>query len=162
MTRLRASRQDPRHLRTSGQRRAWILLAASFISVGLLVIALAQVPAFREWFALSTSHRPEQFTSLYFRDYDSIPKHVVVGTSVSIPFDVTSHESQAKEYRYVASVQVLPSDQRTILATKSFSLEPGQTGSFEVLFSPTESGVTYRVEFRLLDLNQAIDVGLKS
>jgi hypothetical protein len=51
-------------------------------------------------FQTATTHQPENFTELYFTDYNSLHHTLTAGKSYPVTFTVTNHESKTFTYVY--------------------------------------------------------------
>ena len=109
---------------------------------------------------MGTTHQPERVTELYFTDYNAIETQITVKKQYFIPFTVVNHEARPTTYTYETSA--IEGAKSTPLSSGTLTLIDGQAGHATVNFTPTTPGTTYQISIKLTNVNQEINVRLKS
>ncbi|MCA1691936.1 MAG: hypothetical protein LC733_06970, partial [Actinobacteria bacterium] len=83
------------------RRKLFVGAAALMAIVAAVALGLLFSPSLHSQIKGSVTRHPTPFTELYFDDYASVPKDLIVGQPNLIHFAIANHENSAVTYRFV-------------------------------------------------------------
>ncbi|MDO8736777.1 MAG: DUF1616 domain-containing protein [Thermoleophilia bacterium] len=134
-----------------------IILSVAVIVLCIFFYASGSVPGFLSPFV---SKQSEQFTELYFTDYEEMPKFVEVGRSYPVGFTIVNHENRGEAYEYRATA--VEGSLATVLETASLYLNNEEKAERQIVFTPSKTGEKSKLVIELVDRNQEITFTMQS
>ena len=110
--------------------------------------------------ALATTRQPEKFTELYFNNYESLQKLILVGKPMEVAFSVVNHEAQAMVYH--CKIWVEQNGKSKLMEAIDIAVPDGKTAVYTYTFVPEKPSTLYQIRIEIPKLKQFISARLKS
>lgn len=106
-------------------RRAIVLWTMLVLLVGasMYVAILSAGGSLTNAWSLATTHRPEQYSAMFFSNPAKLPSYAPAGKPQVVPFHIVNHEGLTRSYRYTIQLQL---NGKLTTQTGSLQLKDGQ------------------------------------
>ena len=137
-------------------KRSVLVAGGAIIITSLVIGVVSQVPALKNAATLATSHQPERFTELYFKNATKLPNRVTAGKRMDVSFAIANHEATTKTYQYQVTVVDETSNQ-TVRTSRAFAtILDGKTRIIPINFTFPNVNKNYSLEIQLVNRSEVI------
>ncbi|MFN2504662.1 MAG: hypothetical protein ABR540_10650 [Acidimicrobiales bacterium] len=136
------------------RRKLFVGAAALVAMVAAVALGLFLSPSLHSQIKGSVTRQPTPFTELYFDDYASVPKDLIVDQPNLIHFAIANHENSAVTYRFVLIADG-PGGARQV-DDGQLRVPRGATGRATARFVPDTADARWVLSVQLFDRPESI------